>query len=62
MNPMQDTITCILDGKEKGDKLVAIKKMLLLEGEYRNFNRCWNSVPVKLDAVVLQKQHLRIEK
>lgn len=64
MNPMQDTITCILDGTNmnKEIKLLAIKKMLLLEGEYRNYNSCWSSVPIQLNAVILHKHNLRVEK
>lgn len=64
MNPMQDTITCILDGDNPGKnlKIIAIKKMLFLEGEYRSFNKCWDSVPIQMDTILLQKQNLRIEK
>jgi len=47
MNPLEDIIVCLVTKKEPAKKKKdAIKKLLLLEGEYRKVNNCWNSIPI----------------
>jgi len=47
MNPIEDTIVCLVTNKKPAKKKQdAIKKLLLLEGEYRKLNNCWNSIPI----------------